>query len=99
MSVCGELVSYEYLCGWVYYHELAHTDLVESLSAIQPSTRECTGLLVQEQNAGRVLHAANMDQSPGDVRNITLQVQFVSKGIVLAQGVDWYVIGSLLCFE
>jgi N-acylethanolamine-hydrolysing acid amidase len=89
----GQHVSYEYLCGWVYYHELAHTDLVASLAAIQPSTRECTGLVVQAGD-GRVIHAANMDQSPEGVRNITLQVKFMRGGTVVAHGVDWHVVAT-----
>jgi len=38
--------------------------------------RECTGLLAQDAD-GVVHHAANMDQSPPAVRNVTLRVRFV----------------------
>lgn len=90
------VVSYEYLCGWVYYHELAHSDL-EAPDDYTVVSRECTGLLARDAS-GSVHHVANMDQSPPEVRNVTLRVTFLSSSAagnslgdrVLFEGVDWY---------
>ena len=81
-------VSYQYLVGWAWFHELAHTEI---LNATLFDTRECTGLLARDAS-GRTMHAANMDQSPRQARNATLHVRFVKdpRGPAIFQGVDWY---------
>ena len=71
-AVYKRSVSYEYLAAWVYFHELAHSDLLASRAA----GRECTGIVAQDAQ-GSVHHIANMDQSPEAVRNVTLAVRFV----------------------
>lgn len=92
------------LKGWVYFHELAHSSLATAASKVRP---ECTGILVQGTASGsdsNVVHAANMDQSPEEVRSLTLHVRFVNSSCTnatgsdnvdsgddfLFQGVDWY---------
>lgn len=85
----GHPVSFEYLVGWVYYHELAHSDLQQE--EFQP--RACTAALVRCAD-GSVIHGRNMDQSPASIRNITLTMH-----LSLPQGdelvaVDWYWVTS-----
>jgi N-acylethanolamine-hydrolysing acid amidase len=81
----GGWVSPQYLAGWVWFHELAHTEL--SLSA---RPKACTGVLVADA-AGSVFHGRNMDQDPHQVRNLTVQMTFVDdKGDVVFEAVDWY---------
>jgi hypothetical protein len=83
----GHPVSFEYLCGWVFMHELAHSDLAAS-SSRRP--RACTGIVAQRGGGGAPMHVANMDQSPPTVRNVTLRVTFQRSGVVVAEAVDWY---------
>ena len=83
-----QYVSFNYLAGWVYFHELAHTDLASNSSV----WRECTALLSKSAD-GSMHHVANMDQSPPAVRNVTLHVRFVNGSAArkpLFEGVDWY---------
>jgi len=80
----GYVVTFEYLCGWVWFHELAHSDLQRGVA-----TPECTGIIGEDANKN-ILHARNMDQSPTSVRNITLHVTFMKEGEVLFDSVDWY---------
>jgi hypothetical protein len=58
--------------------------------ADKPS-RACTGLIAEDAN-GHVMHVANMDQSPTEVRSVTLHVRFVngSDNNVVFEGADWY---------
>jgi N-acylethanolamine-hydrolysing acid amidase len=84
----GEYVSYEYLAGWVYFHELAHTDLQDAKSYGDISTA-CTGIIGQASD-GSVLFGGNMDQSPEAVRNVTLRITFMAEGKVWMEAVDWY---------
>jgi N-acylethanolamine-hydrolysing acid amidase len=89
-----QYVSFNYLAGWVYYHELAHTDLY-LVKNIDHFPRECTGIIAQSkinENDSTIHHVANMDQSPTAVRNVTLHVQFINgtKDDILFQGVDFY---------
>ena len=79
-------VSFGYLASWVYFHELAHTELNTLNSR---TSRECTGLLAMDANE-KVHHVANMDQSPANIRNVTLHVRFVNGTANLFEGVDWY---------
>ena len=92
----GAEVSYEYLAAWVYYHELAHSDVAMRLPEGKKDHtkhygRECTGVIAQT-DSGDVLHIANMDQSPEAVRNVTLSVKFTrgTGGSPLVHAVDWY---------
>ena len=99
-GICDEFaelhhfVTFEYLAAWVYYHELAHTDL-PPVSSRRP--RSCTGLVVSGEAtsgasaSGTITHVANMDQSPEAVRNVTLRVHIVRGSVVVAEGVDWCV--------
>jgi len=80
----GHIVTFEYLCGWVWYHELAHSDLQRGVA-----TPECTGIIGEDANKN-IFHARNMDQNPTSVRNITLHVTFVQNSEILFDSVDWY---------
>ena len=71
-AVYQQTVTYEYLAAWVYFHELAHTDIA---GTALDARRECTGIVAQDAHG--VHHVANMDQSPEAVRNVTLAVTFV----------------------
>jgi len=81
----GHAVTYDYLCGWVYFHELDHTEL----GVGNVMERECTGLIMQD-TTGHIIHGRNMDQSPTSVRNVTLQITFSKGGKVIFESVDWY---------
>ena len=69
----AELVSFEYLCAWVWFHELDHTDLASSSASAAASSdaaadaaashRECTAIVAQDAS-GAIVHGRNMDQSP-----------------------------------
>lgn len=85
----GHQVSYEYLAGWVWFHELAHSSALHAAPGHPFFDRECTALLAHSE-AGATLHVGNMDQSPPAVRNATLRVRFVRGGATLFEGVDWY---------
>ena len=82
-------VTFQYLAGWVWFHELAHTDVVDD-SARHGSARECTAMLARDM-VGNTLHVGNMDQQPPAVRNATLRVRFIDgNGTIMFEGVDWY---------
>mmetsp|Transcript_4857 Transcript_4857/g.12933 ORF Transcript_4857/g.12933 Transcript_4857/m.12933 type:complete len:394 (-) Transcript_4857:493-1674(-) len=84
-------ITFEYLVGWVYFHELAHTPMAQAFSS---ASRECTALLARAPDvAAGLVHVGNMDQSPPAVRNITLEVTFRGHdGSVSFRGVDWYAV-------
>ena len=82
----GHFVSFEYLAAWVYFHELAHTALADRGNSYP---RSCSAALTKDSD-NQILHVGNMDQSPENVRNITLQITFVRNGSTVFQGVDWY---------
>eukprot|EP00961_Rhodomonas_salina_P004462 61000-Rhodomonas_salina.1 len=84
----GHYVSVEYLAGWVFSHELGHTDLLIPSQRSEIS-KSCTGIVVEDAD-GSILHGANMDQSPKAVRKLTLAVDIMQKGAVIMSGVDWY---------
>ena len=78
-------MSFEYLAGWVWFHELAHTDLQDENTTV---AQECTGILAQDGDA--LWHGGNMDQSPESVRNITMEFEFTrGKNQLVFRGVDW----------
>ena len=82
-------VDFRYLSGWVWFHSLAHSDVLNQ-SLAPTINRACTALLARDA-AGRTIHVGNMDQSPESVRNCTLRVRFVDgSGGLKFQGVDWY---------
>lgn len=101
----GKFVSAEYLAGWLWFHELAHTELASPEEAHQ---RSCCGVLVAPSTntsgtgvspglggGGWVSHARNMDQTPHAVRNLTLQLTVKPNGTGPAiQAVDWYWVTS-----
>ena len=79
-------VSYEYLAGWVFFHDLAHTEL----GGMPGDFRECTGLVAQDSK-GTITHVAHMDEVTHAVRNLTLHARFVrADGELIFEGVDWY---------
>ena len=84
-------VTFSYLCAWVFFHELDHTDLHRLMpgAAASPPHRACTGIVAQDATHG-VTHVANMDQSPPSIRNVTLRVTFTRGDTVVAEAVDWY---------
>ena len=87
-STAGHIVSVHYLVAWLWFHELAHTELSTASTEEQ---RECTAAVVQDQH-GNILHGRNMDQSPTAVRNATVQFEFFkdSSTSLGVHAVDWY---------
>ena len=86
-----EDVTFEYLTLWLYFHEIAHTELHQYAGI---DTRECTAV-VAESAAGVMFHGGNMDQLPSAVRNLTLRVKFIDDaGKIVFEGVDWYTLLS-----
>ena len=85
LTAAGLPTTFEYLAGWAYFHALAHTEL-----SSDRSPRACTGVVAQHPTTGAVVHGANMDQTPPEVRNLTLRVSFVNGSDHLFEGVDWY---------
>lgn len=78
-------ITYEYLASWVYFHELAHTDIASPEAvAMKNNARSCSAVLAYDSSstlANRpLLHMGNMDQSPEAVRNITLRLTFFRSG-------------------
>ena len=73
LTTAGLPTTFEYLAGWAYFHALAHTEL-----SSDRSPRACTGVVAQHPTTGAVVHGANMDQTPPEVRNLTLRVSFVN---------------------
>lgn len=80
-------ITVEYLCSWVYYHELAHATFANDdvkVSRLLESTGDegteiydgCTGTLAADQS-GYVFHGRNMDQSPAAIRNVTVHLKFI----------------------
>eukprot|EP00435_Cladocopium_sp_Y103_P059293 s163_g21.t1 len=51
----GYPVTFQYLSAWLYFHELAHSDVVTAGFA-----RECTGIVAETTN-GHLVQLANMD--------------------------------------
>ena len=88
-AAAGLPTTFEYLAGWAYFHALAHTEL-----SSDRSPRACTGVVAQlTTTTGAVVHGANMDQTPPEVRTAptwTLRVSFVNGSAHLFEGVDWY---------
>lgn len=86
----GYPVTFQYLSAWLYFHELAHTDVVGAGF----DSRECTGI-VAETTRGNLVQLANMDQSPLAARNLTLRIRVIDNtSAVLFEGVDWYTLLS-----
>lgn len=83
----GGPVTARYLAAWTWFHELAHSELMDP--QLRARMRACTGIVAQSPN-GAVVHARNMDQSPASVRNLTLHLQFTRLGGVVFEAVDWY---------
>ena len=86
-SAAGHIVSVHYLVAWLWFHELAHTELSTASTEEQ---RECTAAVVQDQH-GNILHGRNMDQSP-TVRNATVQLEIFSDSSTSlgVHAADWY---------
>jgi len=93
----GQYVSAQYLAGWLWFHELAHTELAKSA---QP--KACCAVLLAPgpgDEAAAVLspvaHARNMDQSPAQVRNLTMRLTVVGDNAgPPIEVTDWYWITS-----
>ena len=82
-------VNFQYLCGWLFFHELAHSDLLSKGSATERSlAKSCTGIVARTESS--FFHGRNMDQSPPQVRNCTLRVDFVQGNKTVFSAVDWY---------
>ena len=82
-------ITFKYLCGWVFFHELAHSDLLAKGSATARSlASSCTGIVARTEST--FYHGRNMDQSPRQVRNCTLRIDFVRGNQTIFSGVDWY---------
>lgn len=80
----GHHVGYEYLAAWVWFHELAHSDLSNLTNS-----RACTAMLARDATSGTTLHVGNMDQAPPAVRNVTLHVRATRGSRTIFEGVDW----------
>ena len=85
LTAAGLPTTFEYLAGWAYFHALAHTEL-----SSDPQPARVHGVVAQHPTTGAVVHGANMDQTPPEVRNLTLRVSFVNGSDHLFEGVDWY---------
>eukprot|EP00939_MAST-03C_sp_MAST-3C-sp1_P000776 g776.t1 len=85
-------VNFRYLCGWLWFHELAHSDLLVQNSVIEKGlSKSCTGIVVRSNKSADFWHGRNMDQSPAQVRNCTLQIDFLDEeGNEIVRSVDWY---------
>eukprot|EP00033_Pygsuia_biforma_P004816 GCRY01005281.1.p1 GENE.GCRY01005281.1~~GCRY01005281.1.p1 ORF type:complete len:214 (+),score=19.68 GCRY01005281.1:212-853(+) len=83
----GHYVSFEYLCGWVYYHELGHCQYDHELSLA--ANANCAAILASDYK-GRVVHGRNMDQLPPAIRNVTLHHIYRKAGAIAYESVDWY---------
>lgn len=78
-------IDFQYLSLWVWFHELAHTEL----SKLRP--RSCTALLaVQEDEGGKVLHGRNMDNVPKELRNVSIHHVWKQNGEVVFESLTWY---------
>lgn len=89
-SALGHAVSYNYLAAWVYFHELAHTEKASDEARAQYA-RSCCAVIARDPATNAILHVGNMDQSPKNVRNVTLHVEFRVGDAVAFEAVDWYV--------
>ena len=88
-SEVGHPVSFTYLAAWVWFHELDHTNASQALpSSLSSGVSGCCAILASDRHT--VYHARNMDQSPPQVRNITLEITVTSGGKELFKAVDWY---------
>ena len=88
----GMLVTYNYLAAWVYFHELAHTSLITPTKQ-EKLFKSCSAVLVQDPNDKSIWHGRNMDTSPFNIRNATLQISVINSKVddeILFHGVDWY---------
>ncbi|CAD8083682.1 unnamed protein product [Paramecium primaurelia] len=72
-------ITFEYMAGWAYFHEIAH---------ITNYFYECTGVLLSVGD--QVIHGRNMDQAPGQGRNLVLHLFIKKDGKYLGEVVDWY---------
>lgn len=88
-------VSYEYMVGWLYFHELLHSDInhkpdkhSKALMDSNSIMDSIEGFLEEPKECtgvliqmadGSVIQGANMDQRPYAGRNLTLQVRFVDE--------------------
>lgn len=90
----GHYVSVAYLSGWVYFHELAHTDLASQDGKTATSLKKsCTGILINSAQSGSgILHGRNMDQSISpSLRNVTMQHVYVdTSSSIVYQSVGMY---------
>ncbi|CAD8149988.1 unnamed protein product [Paramecium pentaurelia] len=72
-------VTFEYMAAWAYFHEIGH---------ITSDITECTGVLLSIGD--QIIHGRNMDQYPGQARNIVLHLTIKKDGKYLGESVDWY---------
>lgn len=79
-------VTYEYLCGWVYFHELMHTELASSVD----KRSGCTGILAVDPATDLVIHGRNLDNVPRELRNVTLHHRWMRNGQLAFESVSVY---------
>ncbi|CAK57400.1 unnamed protein product (macronuclear) [Paramecium tetraurelia] len=72
-------ITFEYMAGWAYFHEIAH---------VTNQFQECTGVLLSAGD--QVIHGRNMDQAPGQGRNLVLHLFIKKDGKYIGEVVDWY---------
>ncbi|CAD8125389.1 unnamed protein product [Paramecium sonneborni] len=72
-------ITFEYMAGWAYFHEIAH---------ITNQFQECTGVLLSLDD--QVIHGRNMDQAPKQGRNLVLHLYIKKDGKNIGEVVDWY---------
>lgn len=86
-------ISYPYLAAWAYYHSLGHADFGQGSAFSRHPQRECTGVIAASQT-GMVTHGRNLDNSPDQLRNLTVHFHLRIGGQVVADAMDWYWSGS-----
>ncbi|CAD8058803.1 unnamed protein product [Paramecium sonneborni] len=77
-------ITFEYLSVWAYFDEIAH---------ISSDLNQSTGVLLSV--ADQIIHGRNMDQAPGQARNITLHLIIKQDGKYLGESVEqfWFKVG------
>jgi N-acylethanolamine-hydrolysing acid amidase len=93
----GHYVSFEYLAAWVYFHELAHVSSLITTANQAKWFKSCSAVLTQDPKDNSIWHGRNMDASPFNVRNVTLQISVVNNIAnnmeeieILFHAADWY---------
>jgi hypothetical protein len=80
----GLPVTFEYLCGIVYWELLLHLEGAEYTNKFHG----CSGVLIKDQN-GKVTHGRNMDWE-NLAQNLTLVLNYKRNGQVVLRAPGWY---------